>query len=1260
MVNKLVQSGVGQFSINVKSNLKDFYGTLNKSYQTMKELTERKHQLQVDSQQLDRLRDKAQRIAAEMRELRQQKTEIKLGMKGDEVIQRLKKELADVNNKMDFIKKRKLEIKADPSGFFEADRKLKIIEQAAKNLQSQKIAIQTELKNADNTKEQLKNLDKRIASLNRQKLEVEAEIQPIRTANVELHKVDSEIDRINNKKVKVDFTDALGKMSNDLDTIADKVWNVTKKLAGLGTAGVAAIGKFMKESVDAASDLEQNIGGVKKLYGDAADEVINNAKNAYKSAGLSMNDYMQQGTQFSASLVKGFEEGQTITHDSSAEKEKLKKQKEDIEKKLKEIGYATTEIDINSETKYKYVTENGKIKKKKIEDTKKKNELKDYKTQRLELQKEKDKIDEQIDNLPEKTTEQVGGMIKPEAQKKAAEYTDKALIDMSDNINTFGSRIEDVQNAYQGFAKRNYTMLDNLRLGFAGTQDGAIELVNAYGKLDHKVTDIDEVTFPMMIDAIHNAQKAMKISGTTAKEAATTYEGSLKQMKGAWKNFLATGETDGLVESVDVYAENLDKKLKELTPKIVTSVKQLMKDLPPKLKPLIEDGKKLLSETFDAVFGDGFSENFMKALQPLIDIGKFIIDKAKKLNGNKKDYSWLGYVLPGLFEFAVSLKLLSIAIKGVKGISAIFGFVGKIGGLFGGLSKASKEGKHFKTESLKDMSKKFITLGLVVADIWIAAKALQEVKKIGDFNDLQSKLLVIAEAIAGMGILVVAAQKVAKWAGGDLDKGLANITWFAGDIWLVAKALQEVGEIDGDFWSIQSKIGQIALAITEIGGLAVIIGAVVDTGVGAEVIIAGLVSILGIIGTLWLVAKMLGSIQNTKLNDKKIGATIGIIKGAIQSLLPESFGEGLKDFEKSIVEFLDAFIQSGIIGKYIDIAKKLKEIQDIKLDGEKIGATIGVLKDSINLFSGDDDGFWSKVGKIIKDWLDKNDMGQIKQLASDYAVIAGSLAAIQNSNLNKKSLNDKIGIIIDAIESLTGFATDDIADNLVAMSDALDGMLSKLTKKFPPEFRNLGKTLAEKMSKGFKRKLDLFSSMNDEFRRIAKTSFGDLANSFAETFNKKFEAKLNLASILKGALKKALDKDYTTDVKITVKKIRKKAKELPPGVAGPPEIVRASGGAVTSPDGAILKDSPERPFLQNGEYVVPKRIVDKLGIPFFDKLKSGAMTPTFARLAQNVSNTTSSVVNNIYNNTNQTQHMNVYTTGNQDLVLAANRRLRIR
>ena len=217
MVNKLVQSGVGQFSINVKSNLKDFYGTLNKSYQTMKELTERKHQLQVDSQQLDRLRDKAQRIAAEMRELRQQKTEIKLGMKGDEVIQRLKKELADVNNKMDFIKKRKLEIKADPSGFFEADRKLKIIEQAAKNLQSQKIAIQTELKNADNTKEQLKNLDKRIASLNRQKLEVEAEIQPIRTANVELHKVDSEIDRINNKKVKVDFTDALGKMSNDLD-----------------------------------------------------------------------------------------------------------------------------------------------------------------------------------------------------------------------------------------------------------------------------------------------------------------------------------------------------------------------------------------------------------------------------------------------------------------------------------------------------------------------------------------------------------------------------------------------------------------------------------------------------------------------------------------------------------------------------------------------------------------------------------------------------------------------------------------------------------------------------------------------------------------------------------------------------------------------------------------------------------------------------------------------------------------------------------
>ncbi|ROZ34811.1 hypothetical protein, partial [Enterococcus avium] len=93
----MAASGVGQFSINVKSNLKDFYGELNKSYKTMKELTDKKHALQIDSAQLDKLRDKSQRIAAEMKELRQQKTEIKLGMKGDGEISKIKKEISGVN-----------------------------------------------------------------------------------------------------------------------------------------------------------------------------------------------------------------------------------------------------------------------------------------------------------------------------------------------------------------------------------------------------------------------------------------------------------------------------------------------------------------------------------------------------------------------------------------------------------------------------------------------------------------------------------------------------------------------------------------------------------------------------------------------------------------------------------------------------------------------------------------------------------------------------------------------------------------------------------------------------------------------------------------------------------------------------------------------------------------------------------------------------------------------------------------------------------
>ena len=120
---------------------------------------------------------------------------------------------------------------------------------------------------------------------------------------------------------------------------------------------------------------------------------------------------------------------------------------------------------------------------------------------------------------------------------KAAEIADMALIDMADNANKMGTNMQDIQNAYQGFAKQNYTMLDNLKLGYGGTQSEMIRLINDSGILNEKISDLDNVTFDQMIQAIHVIQQNLGITGTSAEEAGETIEGSVNSAKAAWENF---------------------------------------------------------------------------------------------------------------------------------------------------------------------------------------------------------------------------------------------------------------------------------------------------------------------------------------------------------------------------------------------------------------------------------------------------------------------------------------------------------------------------------------------------------------------------------------------------------------------------------------------------------------------------------------------------------------------------------------------------
>ncbi|WP_196304412.1 hypothetical protein, partial [Streptococcus pneumoniae] len=125
--------------------------------------------------------------------------------------------------------------------------------------------------------------------------------------------------------------------------------------------------------------------------------------------------------------------------------------------------------------------------------------------------------------------------------EKAAKLADQAIIDMSDNANKMGSSMESIQNAYQGFAKQNYTMLDNLKLGFGGTKEEMQRLLDEAGKISGVKYDIS--SFADITEAIHVMQVKMGIAGTTSKEAASTISGSLGMVKASWENFL-TGMSD--------------------------------------------------------------------------------------------------------------------------------------------------------------------------------------------------------------------------------------------------------------------------------------------------------------------------------------------------------------------------------------------------------------------------------------------------------------------------------------------------------------------------------------------------------------------------------------------------------------------------------------------------------------------------------------------------------------------------------------------
>lgn len=269
------------------------------------------------------------------------------------------------------------------------------------------------------------------------------------------------------------FNTAMEKSKATLTDISDKAGSIAEQTSGLskaaqgvlaGMAGAAGI------AIKEFADYEQNLGGVETFFKDSTDIVTQYANEAYKTAGMSANQYMETITSFSAALLSS-----------------------------------------------------------------------------------------------------MGGNT-----RAAAEMANIAIVDMSDNANKFGTDIESVQSAYQGFAKQNYTMLDNLKLGFAGNKQGMEDLLAEAERLTGVKFDINN--FADIVVAIHEVQKNMGIAGTTAEEASSTISGSISTLKASIEN-LALGFANADAD-VGELTKNTTESFKQVAENVIPVIEQILQSIP--------------------------------------------------------------------------------------------------------------------------------------------------------------------------------------------------------------------------------------------------------------------------------------------------------------------------------------------------------------------------------------------------------------------------------------------------------------------------------------------------------------------------------------------------------------------------------------------------------------------------------------------------------------------------------------------------------
>jgi len=213
---------------------------------------------------------------------------------------------------------------------------------------------------------------------------------------------------------------------------------------------------------------------------------------------------------------------------------------------------------------------------------------------------------------------------------KAAQVADMAIQDMADNANTFGTSMDSIQNAYQGFAKQNYTMLDNLKLGYGGTKEEMERLLEDAEELSGVKYDIGNLND--VYEAIHVVQQEMNITGTTAKEAASTIEGSMNMMKASWQNLLISiGSGQGLNTAVDNFLASLGTVAQNIIPRVIMIAGSIVKGLVAAIPKIMTSLANAISKYADTINSRAASKWLNAGVKLLLSLLKGILKAAPKL-----------------------------------------------------------------------------------------------------------------------------------------------------------------------------------------------------------------------------------------------------------------------------------------------------------------------------------------------------------------------------------------------------------------------------------------------------------------------------------------------------------------------------------------------------------------------------------------------------------------------------------------------------